>query len=174
MGNLIHELKNDLLKTPCEPFDFSSPSIDPEILFEEMKATMIHNNGLGLTCNQVGLPWSMFTFGHPSTPNNIMCAFNPVIVDVSQKIVTLEEGCLSFPGIIAKIPRPELVRLRFSNEKGIRNTAKFSGLSARIILHEMDHIQGKIFLQNISRFKIERVLKQTNKRGYNYRISEFL
>jgi peptide deformylase len=104
------KLVDTYLKQKTVPFDFENPPIDPKELYDRMAATMIKHKGLGLSCNQVGLQYSMFVFGNPSEPESIVGAFNPKIVDFSSGLEYGEEGCLSFPGLFIKVKRPTEIR----------------------------------------------------------------
>jgi peptide deformylase len=93
-----------------EEFNFIKPPIDPYELSGEMVKFMYDNNGLGLAANQIGLPYRMFVMrGHPE---NFAC-FNPKVVYQSEELVSLDESCLSFPGLVVKIKRPKSIRVRF-------------------------------------------------------------
>src|SRR5690606_9902221 len=89
-----------ILHTPTQQFNFDNPPIDPSALFDELKEAMIHYNGLGLSANQVGIPYSVFVFGDPSFPDEIAGVFNPKIVSLEDPITSYDEGCLSYPGLI--------------------------------------------------------------------------
>ena len=77
------KLVDTYLKEKTIPFDFDNPPMDPKELYDRMAATMIAKKGLGLSCNQVGLQYSMFVFGNYDEPESIVGAFNPKIVDFS-------------------------------------------------------------------------------------------
>jgi peptide deformylase len=149
--NLVDKF-DPILKLKVPDFDFSNPPINPEQLFRDMKETMITNRGIGLSCNQCGLPYRMFVFGLYDDPDNIVGCFNPKITSVlGDDVVSLEEGCLSFPGTFVKVKRPESIRVRYTTYNGVTDTIKFNGLSARIFQHELDHLNGFTFRDRVSR-----------------------
>ena len=148
-----------ILMQPAEKFDFSNPPCDPIELAKALVKIMIDSNGLGLSACQVGLPYAVFSM--VSEPNFVM--FNPKLVDVSTQTVELEEGCLSFPGLVAKISRPAHIKVRFTRTDGETVTNKFTGMSARVIQHEMDHLKGVLFFNHLPRVQRERLLKKASK-----------
>lgn len=151
--------KQPILLEPTQKFDFNNPPCDPWDLAEAMVKIMIDNNGMGLSACQVGLPYSVFSM--IGNPNHVM--FNPKLVDVSNEKIELEEGCLSFPGIVAPISRPIHVKIRFTGPDGQTTTKKFTGMSARVVLHEMDHLNGVLFFNHLSRIKREQIFKKAAK-----------
>ena len=148
-----------ILMQPAEKFDFSNPPCDPWDLAEAMVKIMIDSNGLGLSACQLGLPYSVFSMR--GEPNHVM--FNPKLVDVSTGTIELEEGCLSFPGMVAKITRPIHVKIRFTGPDGQTTTKKFTGMSARVIQHEMDHLNGVLFFNHLPRVQRDRLFKKASK-----------
>lgn len=157
---------NPVLYQPTVEFDFNAPPVNPQELFEQMKAALVKAGGLGLSANQVGLPYNMCVVGNSKDPENIVAHFNVRIVDFAQEEKLLLEGCLSVPGLYLQISRPVGARVRSTNVSGQTNTAVFSGLTARIILHEMDHLQGKPFFNAASKLRLERAIKAAKKQ-YN-------
>jgi peptide deformylase len=72
----------------------------------------------------------------------------------------MKEGCLSFPLLYMNVKRPDFVRLRYQNEKGETNTERFIGMTARVVLHEFDHMNGVLFLEKVSRMEKDRSLRK--------------
>ena len=162
-----------ILKQKCEPFDFEKPQHDPEKLSEDLKESMIHHRGIGLSACQVGIPLKVFAVGDPNDPENIVVMFNPRIVDFSQDTVLIEEGCLSYPGMFIKIKRSNSIRLRYYNESGDIVTQAYDGIPARAIQHEYDHMDGITFHTRASSFHLDQAKRQKKKldkirkRNYN-------
>jgi peptide deformylase len=159
-----------VIHTPTQEIDFNNPQIDPEVLANLLKEKMKEYGGLGLSANQLGIPYSAFaiTFGDHSD-----VAFNPKIVSRSEETMDLEEGCLTYPGVYVKLPRSVQIRVRLTDINGATNTFTFTGLTARAIQHETQHILGQTFLRGISRLKIEMAIKKAKKLGYHYKYSDF-
>lgn len=152
-------MDNKLLEVVMEPFDFSNPPTDPIELAKTLAESMLKNNGVGLAANQLGLPYRAFVI--KSDP--IICAFNPKIVDKSEKEVYLDEGCLSFPGLVVKIKRPESIRVRFTQPNGETTTKEYHGLTARIFQHELDHLNGELFYDKAIRYHRDKAFKKWNR-----------
>jgi peptide deformylase len=147
---------NDILYQKTERFDFTNPPIDPLELAHILAQTMIVNNGIGLAAPQVGLPYRSFVMGG----NPIFCCFNPVIVDTSSEQIYLEEGCLTFPGLIVKVKRPKMIRARYTEPNGQTVTKKFIGMTARVFQHELDHLNGILFTQRANSYHLEKAKKK--------------
>lgn len=148
-----------ILKEELEKFDFSNPPVDPIQLAKDLVETMIHNEGIGLAANQIGLPYRVFSvYCDP-----ILCLFNPTIIDVSSEEVLLDEGCLSFPGISVKVRRPKSIKVRYTQANGEVITSKYTGMTARVILHEYSHLQGRTMLDDCSIIQKEKALNKLKK-----------
>lgn len=145
-----------MLWAPPKPFDFDNPPMDPKQLADDLKEAMIEHRGVGLSANQLGIPYQVFVAGDPNDPDNIVTAFNPRIVFKSDQLVPIEEGCLSYPGLFLIIERPSIIRMRYADYTGRVNTFMYDGLPARVIQHEMDHMLGIPFTSNVSRLKLDR------------------
>jgi peptide deformylase len=113
-------------------------------------------NGVGLSANQVGIPFRVFVMR--SSPENFVC-FNPKIVYYSEDTETLEEGCLSFPLVNVKIKRSKHIRVRFQVPSGETVSMSFDGLTARVFQHEIDHLDGKLFVNRANRYHRDKALK---------------
>ena len=145
-----------ILKQPTPKFDFQNPPIDPVDLAHSLAKTMLDNNGLGLSAPQIGLNYRVFCIA--SSP--IICCFNPIVVDQTSDMVYLDEGCLSFPGLIVKVKRPRAIKIRYTQPNGEVKTEKFIGMTARAILHEIDHLDGIVFTQRANKYHVEKGKKR--------------
>lgn len=146
------------------PFNFNTPPLDPIELAGDLVKTMYEYNGIGLAAPQVGLPYRVFCMR--GAPENIVC-FNPKIVAYSNEHIELEEGCLSFPGLLVKIKRPQHIRARFQYPNGETVTRQFTGMTARIFQHELDHLEGKLYYTRASRVTRELAFKRMKKNVYS-------
>ena len=146
-----------ILKSPCSDFDFRNPLFDPIEFAKELVKYMYEWNGLGLAANQVGVPYRIFAMR--GQPENFVC-FNPRIVQPSETIVALEEGCLTYPGLIVKIKRPQHIRVRFQTPNGETLTKQFTGMTARVFQHEMDHLNGEVYFNKASRYHRDKALEK--------------
>ena len=113
--------------------------------------TMYESNGIGLAAEQVGLDVQILVVDCHETENERMVVINPKIVGKSKNKTTLEEGCLSFPGITANIDRPEEIELEYYDLEGTLHKESFSGLIAKVLQHEIDHLNGILIVDRMSR-----------------------
>lgn len=121
--------------------DITSPAIKD--LVREMKADMVRENGVGLAATQVGKKVRVFV---AETKDGIKAFFNPVITKLSKKKVDSEEGCLSVPGVFGIVERSRQIKAEAYNEYGERVEIKTGGLLAIIFQHEIDHLDGILFI----------------------------
>ncbi len=161
MYQLIEEA-SQVLRTPPELFDFENPAEPPEEIAKNMIEAMEKFGGLGLSANQVGLPYRMFvmrTMHEGDTESKVVPYFNPELTRVSQETELMKEGCLSFPDIYLMIKRSKTVEFKYQDVEGKEHTVVLEGLGARCVQHEIDHLNGILFLQRASKLKLERALK---------------
>lgn len=120
-------------------------------LVADLIATLTDAQGLGLAANQIGVARRVFLVDlSPLEPDEKMRVFiNPEILETSGEF-DYEEGCLSFPGIYERIVRPQYVRVRAIDETGNEFEMEADGVLARVILHENDHLDGKLFVDYLS------------------------
>ena len=149
-----------ILITQCQPFNFQEPPFDPIEFSNELVKAMYEWNGLGLAANQVGVPYRVFAMR--GQPQNFVC-FNPRIVLPSSEQIILDEGCLSFPGLVVKVKRPRHIRVRFDTPNGDTRTETFIGMSARVFQHELDHLNGLLYFNKANRYHKEIALKKWKK-----------
>ncbi len=134
-------------------------------LSKVMYDTMVKYGGIGLSANQVGLPYRMFIMGgHPSIENGkIRSVFNPLINDVSKETVSMKEGCLSFPFLFLSITRPKWCSVKYTDQHGKEIEETLHGMNARIFQHENEHMNGYVFTDLVSKFKLERAKESRKK-----------
>jgi len=159
MYQLVEEASKVLREPPLE-FDFENPTHDPKEVEEKLSEAMERFGGLGLSANQVGLDVRVFVM---RTQDGIQAFFNPELTRVSQETDLLKEGCLSFPDIYLMIKRSKVVEMKYFDAEGKEHVTSLDGLGARCVQHEIDHLNGIIFLQRASKLKLERALKSRPK-----------
>lgn len=152
--NLVDK-NNPILRQTMPDFDFANPPTDPIQLAKDLTETMIHNKGIGLAANQCGLPYRVFVL----SGEQVFACFNPKIVSASEELVYINEGCLTYPGVVVKIKRPADVRVRFTMPNGETTTVRFEGLSARCFQHELDHLNGIVHLSKANPFHKAKAVK---------------
>lgn len=121
-------------------------------LITNMKETLIANEGVGLAASQVGELKKIIIVYFPGEKEPF-ALINPKIISKSFKKNWLQEGCLSFPGAVLNIKRSQKIRVKALSEKGEKIILSFEGLPARIVQHEVDHIQGRVFFERLSFFQ---------------------
>lgn len=134
---------------------------DIKEIADRMFLTMRQNKGLGLAAPQVGLPIRMFV-AEIMVKNKFLCLMNPTI-DSFDGIETGYEGCLSLPGIQAQISRPASIVVSGITPNEIKETYELTGLEARIVQHEMDHLEGRIFIERMKADEYEILIKNLKK-----------
>ena len=156
MYELIQEASN-VLRNPTTEFDFENPPEDPKEIEKNMAEAMEKFGGLGLSANQVGLSYRMFVM--KTADKGTVGFFNPKISRASQETEMMKEGCLSFPDLYLMIKRAKTIEFEYQDVEGEKHTLILEGMGARVVQHELDHLNGIVFLQRASRLKIERALK---------------
>ncbi len=154
-----------VLTNPCIAFPFDQSFKNSNELAIEMLASVMKYGGAGLSANQIGYPWRVLIMR--AEPENV-CAFNPKIVGFSDEQETLEEACLSWPGLVFKVKRSKHIRVRFTMANGEVVTHKYTGLTARVFQHEYEHLEGKLFFSNISKLKLKLAIKHAKTKGHDY------
>ena len=138
---------------PVEVFDEKL-----RLIVEDMFETMYHAHGIGLAAIQVGIPLRVVTMDLTGQEKNQPVVFiNPVLTNISSEINIYEEGCLSVPGINEKVERPKTVTINAQDINGKYFTLEADELLATCIQHEIDHLNGKVFIDRISRLKKSRI-----------------
>ena len=136
------EENNPILKMTMPLFDFSDKSINPKKISEDLIATLKAHRALGIAAPQCDLAYRVFVIG---AEDNYITMFNPEIISVSEKTAHMPEYCLSFPFLELNITRPESISVRYQDINGNTLTESFSGITARCITHEIDHLNGVTF-----------------------------
>ena len=153
----VYPFKDEMLKD--EGFETRKELVDA--MFE----TMTKYHGIGLSANQVGLPFNMFVMGgHPSIENGLkMACFNPMIISSGEEEIMMKEGCLTFPFIFLDIKRPRKIVGKYEDETGELKEAHMDGMLSRIYQHEYDHMLGRNFTERVSKFKLKRAMEKREK-----------
>jgi len=126
-------------------------------LVRDMADTMYAAPGIGLAATQVDVHERVIVIDISEARDELRVFVNPEIVSTDGESKVYEEGCLSVPGIYDEVERPERVTVRALDERGEPFTLEADGLLAVCIQHEMDHLQGKVFVQYLSRLKQSRI-----------------
>ena len=178
----ILETPDPLLRTISTPVD--AIDADLQTLIDDMFETMYDAPGIGLAAVQVGVPKRLLVIdlqepdpdadpeacddhgcGHDHRPvkRNPRVFINPEILDPSDDISVYSEGCLSVPDIYADVERPAAIRARWQDLDGTVHEEVMEGLMATCLQHEMDHLEGVLFIDHLSRLKRQMALKKLEK-----------
>lgn len=143
------------------------PMVDSGVtrLWDDMLETMYHAPGIGLAAIQIGVPLRLIVMdvakeGEEKKP---LFLANPEIIWASEALNDYEEGCLSIPEYYEMVTRPAEVKVRYIDRKGEPREIEASGLMATCLQHEVDHLNGVLFIDHISRLKRDRVIKKFQK-----------
>jgi peptide deformylase len=142
------------LKTRADPI----AEIDAEIrrLAEDMAETMYGAPGIGLAATQVNVHKRLIIIDASETRDRLLVLVNPELLESEGRRIG-EEGCLSVPGIYDKIERAERVVVRYLDLEGTRRTLEAEGMLSVCLQHEMEHLDGKIFVERLSPLKQKRI-----------------
>jgi len=158
---LIHP--DPRLKKVCAPFEGVDTAVRK--LADDMMETMYDAPGIGLAAPQIGVLQRLFVMdcaGKDATPEP-MALINPEITWVSDETNVYEEGCLSIPEQYEEVTRPAEVKVRFTDLDGNVQERQFDGLRATCAQHEIDHLNGKLFIDYLSRIKRSMITKKMKK-----------
>ena len=151
-----------LVSQPVEKVDD-----DLRALMDDMLETMYDAPGIGLAAIQIGVPKRVIVMdiAGPDDPKAPRYYVNPEIVWSSEETAPYEEGCLSIPDIYDEVERPARVKLKYLNYQGEEVVEDADGLFAVCIQHEMDHLEGVLFIDHLSRLKRERAVAKVKKQS---------
>ena len=134
-------------------------------IVDDMVETMYDETGIGLAATQVNVQKSIFVADFSEKKDTPMCFINPAIESLKGEQMS-EEGCLSLPGFFAKVKRAQEVTVRAIRRDGEVFTFVARGIAAVCMQHELDHLNGKLFIDHLSSLKRRRLLEEM--RNYNY------
>jgi len=156
-------LPDPRLKLVCEPV----AAVDSKVrkLADDMLETMYDAPGIGLAAIQIAVPQRVVTIdlARKDEPKKPVVLINPEIVWSSDDLSVYEEGCLSIPEYYEEVERPAKCRVRYLDLDGKTQELDCEGLMATCVQHEVDHLNGVLFIDHISRLKRERVIKKFTK-----------
>ena len=124
-----------------------SYDLDRSKLSYTLTENMFHHRGVGLSANQIGIQERAFVMISDMESQDTLTCFNPKIIKESKQMVTIEEGCLSYPELYLEIARPETIVVKYEDEGKELHKVKLTGFIARIFQHEYDHMEGIDFTQ---------------------------
>ena len=157
---LIHP--DPRLKKPCEPV--TQITADLVQLAQDMLATMYDAPGIGLAAPQVAVTKRLIVMDCiKDGPPRPLILFNPIVLWRSEDVKVYEEGCLSIPEQYAEICRPAAVRVEWQDQDGSRQEEQFAGIWATCVQHEIDHLDGKLFIDYLGPLKRQMITRKMEK-----------
>ena len=159
----ILEVANPLLKKKSVPVETVTAEIKK--LTDDMLETMYEAPGVGLAAPQVGILKRIVVIDvtRDDEPKHPYRMINPVILERSEARVMHDEGCLSVPDQYAEVERAQTVTVRYTDENGKEQTLTADGLLAIAIQHELDHLEGKLFIDYLSKVKRDMIIRRIEK-----------
>jgi peptide deformylase len=159
--SFIRRLGDPVLKSKATPVDRFDDSLRGQV--SRMAGLMADALGVGLAAPQLGISQRLLVYRvGPDAP--VVALANPEVEWSSKDDEVLEEGCLSIPGVTVDVERPVHVRVRAQDEEGETRLVEASGLEARVILHEMDHLDGVLILDRTTRDQKREALRALRER----------
>jgi len=154
---------NKILRQVSKPVEIVG--IKERQLMDDMLETMYAANGIGLAAIQIGIPKRIIVMDISKDQNKKEPRYfvNPIIINKDREKLTYEEGCLSVPNQFAEIDRPKKCNVDYLDYSGKKQTLKAEGLLATCIQHEMDHLEGILFIDYLSKLKKSMIIKKLSK-----------
>ena len=136
-----------------------------ELTLDKMLNCMYENNGIGLASTQVGLAERLVVIDCSTGDNKKkpIKLINPEVIELSKNNIEFEEGCLSLPDQYANVLRPNYVIIKYRDIKGKVHKSRFDGIEGTCVQHEIDHLNGKLFVDHISKLRKQIILKKLKK-----------
>lgn len=156
----ILEYPDPRLRTQAKPVTDFGPVLQRQI--DDMLETMYAAPGIGLAATQVDIHLSLIVIDVSEENNQPLVLVNPEVLE-KRGVEEMEEGCLSFPGVYAKVQRANEIKIKAQDRHGQAFEVDTGGLLAVCIQHELDHIEGKLFVDYLSPLKRDRIRKQLEK-----------
>ena len=158
---------NKILRQLSKPVE--NVGKDEQELMKDMLDTMYEANGIGLAAIQIGVPKRIIVMDISKDEENKKPKYfvNPIIKNKNSKKETYEEGCLSVPNQFAEIDRPSKCEVEYLDYNGEKHLLKADGLLATCIQHEMDHLEGILFIDYLSKLKKSMIIKKLSKLKLN-------
>lgn len=165
--SLLHiiTVPDPVLKQVAQPVASINPLVRQQIA--DMAETMYAAPGIGLAANQVNMLNRIFVmdtkFRENETSRSYLAMINPEIIWRSDEPSVMEEGCLSIPGQFAEVQRPLAVRVKYQDVNGIWQEDLFEGLASHCVQHELDHLNGVLFIDHLSSLRRDVILRRFKK-----------
>ena len=159
----IVTVPDEILKKISDPIE--KVGINEKKLIDDLFETMYHFNGIGLAAVQVGILKRVLVVdvSNKNDKKQPMALINPVIKNLSDETSVYEEGCLSIPETFIEIERPKICEVEYVDEKGSKKNLKCDGLLSTCVQHEINHLDGKLIIDHLSKLKKDFIIKKISK-----------
>ena len=160
LREILH-FPDDRLHTVAQPVEHFDDAL--RLLARDMAETMYAAPGIGLAATQIDVHVRVITIDISETRDQLFVLVNPTIIEL-EGLQDYEEGCLSVPGVYEKVERAQKVKVRAFDANGKGFTLEAEGMLAVCVQHEIDHLEGKVFVEHLSRLKQSRIRSRLTKR----------
>ncbi len=159
----IITVPDEILKKVSDPIE--KVGINEKKLINDLLETMYNSNGIGLAAVQVGILKRVLVVDVSSKneKKQPMALINPMIKNFSDEMSVYEEGCLSIPETFIEIERPKICEVEYIDEKGSKKNLKCDGLLSTCVQHEINHLDGKLIIDHLSKLKKDFIIKKISK-----------
>ena len=159
----IVTVPDEILKKISDPIE--KVGINEKKLITDLFETMYNSNGIGLAAIQVGIPKRVLVVdvSNKDEKKKPITLINPVIKKLSNDTSVYEEGCLSIPETFIEIERPKICEVDYIDEKGLKKNLKCDGLLSTCVQHEINHLDGKLIIDHLSKLKKDFIIKKISK-----------
>tara|TARA_Y100001958_G_scaffold156242_1_gene148503 strand:- start:155 stop:679 length:525 start_codon:yes stop_codon:yes gene_type:complete len=159
----IITVPDEILKKISDPIE--KVGINEKKLIDDLFATMYNSNGIGLAAVQVGILKRILVVdvSNKDEKKQPLTLINPIIKNFSDETSIYEEGCLSIPETFIEIERPKICVVEYIDEKGLKKNLKCDGLLSICIQHEVNHLDGKLIIDHLSKLKKDFIIKKVSK-----------
>jgi len=163
----IITVPNEVLKKVSDPIE--NVGLNEKKLVNDLFETMYSSNGIGLAAVQVGVLKRILVIdvSTKEEEKNPLCFINPVIRKISNETSVYEEGCLSIPDTFIEIERPKICEVEFVDLDGKLKNVKCDGLLSTCLQHEINHLDGKLIIDNLTKLKRDIIIKKISKNKKN-------
>ena len=155
---MVRLLNDPVLRIKCESVNL--PEFPVDDLLKEMARVMLEERGIGLAANQIGHSVRIFILRNE---DSYIEYINPTILDKFEEVDFEDEGCLSIPGVSATTKRFRALKLEWYDRNNVRYESMFTGMDAFAVQHEMDHLDGKLYIDQFGPMKKDVIVRKHNK-----------
>jgi len=159
----IITVPDEILKKISDPIE--KVGRNEKKLIDDLFETMYNSNGIGLAAVQVGILKRILVVdvSNKDEKKKPITLINPVIKNLSEEMSVYEEGCLSIPETFIEIERPKICEIEYIDEKGTKKNLKCDGLLSTCVQHEINHLDGKLIIDHLSKLKKDFIIKKVSK-----------